>query len=64
MKPEVTRGKFQMSKMHISYDIQLADKSSRTIWILCYDLRVLWLAKNTFKWHAIPLGFWLQTDTK
>ena len=30
---------------------------SWSIWILCYDLRVLWPAKSTTKIHATPLGF-------
>ena len=42
--------------------IQLADKSSRTIWILWSDLGVIWPFKNTLKNHATPLSFWLQVD--
>ena len=34
---------------------------SRSIWVLCYDLRVLWPAKSTIKSNAKPLGFRLLT---
>ena len=35
---------------------------SRSIRVLCYDLRLLWHAKSSTKSHATPLGFRLQTD--
>ena len=35
---------------------------SRSIRILCYDLRVLWTAKSDSKSHVTPMGFRLQTD--
>ena len=41
--------------------IQLADKSSLTIWILWSVLGVLWPSKNTLKTHTMLLNFWLQT---
>ena len=37
-------------------------KRSRSIWILCYVLRVLWPHKSTLQSHATPLGFWLLAD--
>ena len=42
--------------------ITVCFKRSRSIWILCYDLRVLWPHKSTLQSHATPLGFWFQTD--
>ena len=48
------------SKKKYEIKIIIVCKSSGTIYILWYDLRVLWTSKITAKSQAMPLGFWHQ----
>ena len=52
-----------MQQDHISFCLRTASPThSRSIRILCYDLRVLWPAESTIKSHATLLAFWLLRD--
>ena len=64
----VDLSEFKKVPGNFSYSVQLSQTNitvpfshSRSIWILCYDLRVLCPAKSTIKTLTTPLKFWLLT---